>query len=65
MSDFMLGIIAGGYLVGAVGVFVLSSFFCVLGGRDGDLWQPFVYALFWPIMWIVSIARLCASILRR
>ena len=46
MKMFLLG----GYCTGAVATFLFVGFFCVLGGRTGDLWRPFVYALFWPIM---------------
>jgi hypothetical protein len=44
------GFLAGVYVTGAVATFLFVGFFCVLGGRSEDLWRPFVYALFWPIM---------------
>lgn len=46
----LIGFIAGSYVVGAVVTFLFVGFFCVLGGRNEDLWRPFAYAIGWPIM---------------
>lgn len=37
------------YLIGAVITFLVVGFGCVLGGKEEDLWKPFVCALTWPI----------------
>lgn len=42
---FLLGI----YLTLSVGTFFLVSFFVMLGGKQSDLWKPFVYGLLSPI----------------
>lgn len=42
--------LAGGYIVGALFTFAVVLFFCVLGGRNQDLWRPFVYAAVWPVL---------------
>ena len=50
MKMFAFGFLAGVYVSGAVATFLYVGFFCVLGGRNEDLWRPFVYAVLWPIM---------------
>jgi hypothetical protein len=42
-------ILIGGYVTGAILTFLFVGFFCVLGGREEDLWRPFVYGALWPI----------------
>jgi hypothetical protein len=46
MKLFALGV----YVTGAIFTFIVVGFLCVLGGNSADLWKPFVYAAFWPIM---------------
>jgi hypothetical protein len=45
-----IGFVIGAYVTGALMTFLYVGFFCLLGGRNEDLWRPFVYALFWPVM---------------
>lgn len=45
MMYFLLGFHAAGVLCS----FLFIGFFCVLGGRNEDLWKPFVYSLGWEI----------------
>jgi hypothetical protein len=46
MKMFLLGV----YLTMAMITFVFVGFFCVLGGRESDLWKPFAYAILWPVL---------------
>lgn len=46
MTMFVLG----AYCMGVIGTFIFVMFCVGLGGRESDLWKPFVYALLWPIM---------------
>jgi hypothetical protein len=52
----MMYFVAGGYFVGAFLTFLFVGFLCVLGGRDRDLWKPFVYAAAWPVMLPLFVA---------
>ena len=45
MTYFLFGI----YVCGVVVSFLFVGFFCVLGGKESDLWKPFAYAALWPI----------------
>jgi hypothetical protein len=46
MRTFFLG----SYITGAMFTFLIVGFACALGGRNEELWKPFVYAVFWPVM---------------
>lgn len=46
----LIGFLIGVYLTGAIGTFLFVGFFCVLGGKNEDMWRPGVYAALWPIM---------------
>jgi uncharacterized membrane protein len=43
------------YITIAIVIFLISLFFSCLGGKDSDLWKPFVYAIFWPFYLILSL----------
>jgi hypothetical protein len=45
----------GAYIMGIVFSFVFIGFFVGLGGRNEDLWKPFVYSLIWPIGWFLFL----------
>jgi hypothetical protein len=45
----------GAYVSGMVITFAVTAFGCALGGHDADLWRPFVYAPFWPVVVIAVI----------
>lgn len=51
----LYGFLLGGYAMGAITTFVFVGFFCVLGGRNEDMWKPFVYSLLWPIVLLFLI----------
>ena len=46
----LYGFILGGYAMGMITTFIFVGFFCALGGRNEDMWKPFVYSILWPIM---------------
>lgn len=46
----MLMFLAGVYFAVAVMTFVAVGFGVCLGGKDEDLWKPFVYAPLWPVI---------------
>ena len=46
MKTFLIG----SYITGATFTFLIVGFACVLGGDNTELWKPFVYAVFWPVM---------------
>jgi hypothetical protein len=57
MTEFLLGF----YLAGVMVFFVFVGFFCILGGKESDLWKPVVWAIFWPILtvlWLLGLVRL-------
>jgi hypothetical protein len=41
----------GAYVTGAIVTFLTVGFLVGLGGREEDMWKPFVYAIGWPIAW--------------
>lgn len=43
-------LIIGFYLGIALMVFLITGFLIMLGGKNEDLYKPFVYALFWPVL---------------
>ncbi len=45
MVDFLIGF----YIAIAICTFIATMFLVVLGGRNKDLWKPFIVAAFWPI----------------
>ena len=49
MTEFLMGV----YFTTFMFFFVVMMGFCILGGRQSDLWKPFVYATFWPIVVIL------------
>jgi hypothetical protein len=46
IAEFLLGI----YLTGTVTAFLCVGFLCVLGGKESELWKPFIYAPLWFIL---------------
>lgn len=46
MAMFLLG----AYCCGAVFMFCLTLFFCVLSGDSRELWRPFAAGIFWPLV---------------
>jgi hypothetical protein len=42
---FLLGIYCGGVVVS----FIAYLFLAILGGKNEDLWKPFVFAILWPL----------------
>ena len=42
--------VIGAYAAISLIVFLALLFFCVLGGKDEDLWKPFAYSLTWPVV---------------
>jgi hypothetical protein len=53
-TSFLLGV----YLTGFFITLPVVAFFCVLGGKDSDLWKIFVYPIFWPIIFLFCVLRL-------
>jgi len=49
MSAILLYILIGMYIGIALLSFLITGFFCILGGKSSDLWKPFFYGIFWPI----------------
>lgn len=43
----MFYLLSGFYLCGVFFSFLIIGFFTMLGGRDSDLWKPFVLPFFW------------------
>jgi hypothetical protein len=49
MIALIIAFAMGLYVMGAIATFLLVGFFAALGGKNEDMWKPFVYAAFWPI----------------
>lgn len=49
MFWLLIGILIGGYLTGVLIVFSVTMFFVMLGGKNEELYIPFVVAPLWPI----------------
>lgn len=54
---FINGILLGFYICGVIATFIFAGFFTVLGGKDSDLWEPFVYSVVWPLLVSFYILR--------
>ena len=53
LISFLLGV----YLTGFFITLPIIAFFCILGGKDSDLWKIFVYPIFWPIALLCYFCR--------
>lgn len=53
-----MGFVLGLYLGVAICVFLISMFFAALGGKEEDLYKPFIYAGCWPAFLLYNVFML-------
>lgn len=47
----------GTYFAVTLITFVVILFFAILGGKESDLWKPFVYAPLWPVIFPYELVK--------
>jgi hypothetical protein len=52
-----MGIVFGMYLGVGICTFIVVGFFCILGGKESDLWKPFIVGAGWPIMLPIYLVK--------